>query len=89
MSKYHTYLNLMDTNLDFIAEFISKRLKNVNKVTTEDVIEAVRLINDEYDDAWAKLPQQTEQPFVYSLLKYLEKYGITKVEDNSFTVGKT
>lgn len=89
MSKYHTYLNLMDTNLDFIAESISKRLKNVKKVTTEDVIESVRLINDEYDDAWAKLPQQNEQPFVYSLLKYLEKYGITKVEDNSFTVGKT
>lgn len=71
-----------------IADRLVKLLETnlITKITTEDVIESFRMLNDDYDDWWARglITIEQEKEFVYDLLDRLEKYDIFNVEDNTF-----
>lgn len=79
-----------DEDFKYAASAITRLLyndSNIKKYTTEIIIEKFRMLNDDYDDWFGRglrTDQQTKE-FVYKLLEYLKPYGITEVEDNTFT----
>ena len=67
-----------DKDLDFAAERIVYYLKKrTDKPTVEDVIDQFRLLNDDYDDYWARgLTTKGQQKlFITDLINRMKKYG--------------
>ncbi len=79
-------------DMEWIANKVAYYLKNrlekgtLTKITTEDVIEEFRSLNDDYDDWWARglNTKEKELSFMKDLLTRLEHYDITAVVDNTF-----
>lgn len=76
-----------------IAEYCKRRVQKYRdegrseyQLSTEDVIEIFRAMNDDYDDWWARglNTKEKEKEFVKDLLTRMEKYDITDVIDNTF-----
>ena len=72
-----------------IAEYCKNKIAkqgNNYKITTEDIIEIFRNMNDDFDDWWARglNTREKEQIFLKDLLSRLEKYDIINVIDNTF-----
>ena len=67
-----------------IAQNLKSRLESgmLRKVTTEDVIEAFRNLNDDYDDYWARglNTREKEQQFMQDLFRRLAVKGIKEIE---------
>lgn len=80
-------------DMEWVADCVARRIKaRIDRdpdfnVTTEDVIEAFRDMNDDYDDWWARglNTREKEQKFMNELLLLLKHRGIEEVEDNTFT----
>lgn len=80
-------------DMEWVADCVARRIKaRIDRdpdfnVTTEDVIEAFRDMNDDYDDWWARglNTREKEQTFMNELLLLLKHRGIEEVEDNTFT----
>lgn len=80
-------------DMEWVADCVTRQLKTIlekgiiSSVTTEDVIEAFRDMNDDYDDWWARglNTREKEQKFMNELLLLLKHRGIEEVEDNTFT----
>lgn len=79
-------------DMEWIAERVAYYLKNrlekgtLTKITTEDIIEEFRSLNDDYDDWWSRglNTKEKELSFMKALLTRLEHYDITDVVDNTF-----
>lgn len=71
-----------------IADTIHYRKLNTTDyvVTTEDIIEIFRGMNDDYDDWYARglTTKGAEYKFVYDLISRLNRYGISNIKDNTF-----
>lgn len=80
-------------DLPWIAGEIAKQLDYWTRVfghdcyTVESAIEAFVMMNDDYDDWWARglNTREKEQKFMNELLLLLKHRGIEEVEDNTFT----
>ena len=84
-------------DMNWLAERIAKYSKKLvqkhrkegrleYQLSTEDVIEIFRNMNDDYDDWWVRClnTREKEKEFVKDLLTRMEKYDITDVVDNTF-----
>ena len=76
-----------------VAEYCKRRVQKYKEegrpeyqLSTEDVIEIFRNMNDDYDDWWVRglNTREKEKEFVKDLLTRMEKYDITDVVDNTF-----
>ena len=92
--NYHHYkapISRDKIDIDYIAERIAKawndgRWGNLDRLTTESIIEFFALMNDDYDDFWSRglRSEEESKKFVYEIIDALKKYGIDNVEDNMF-----
>lgn len=76
-----------------VAEYCKRRVQKYKEegrpdyqLSTEDVIEIFRSMNDDYDDWWARglNTKEKSQAFVKELLSRMEKYDVTDVVDDTF-----
>ena len=88
MYAYKAPAGPASSDMDWIAGRIAYYLKgrHLKTITTEDVIDEFRRMNDDYDDWFTRglRTYKEEQVFVYDLVERLADYGITDVVDNTF-----
>lgn len=86
-STYTAPISKDDINFELTSKWIADDLNRRNLPhTTENVIEMFRMLNDDYDDFWARglRTKEQEKEFVDKLINGMKKYGITDVVDDTF-----
>ena len=87
-SRYYVTPDISEFDIDFAAESVAKYLKRreLDQITTEDVIEQLRSLSDMWDEYWAYglRTKEDEQAFLDNFLVRLSDYGIDNVVDNTF-----
>ena len=75
-----------DKELDDVAKAVARRVASYAEVTTEDVIEAFRSMNPDYDDYYVRglKSKKVQKYFVNKLISKLKKYGIDNVVNITF-----
>lgn len=79
-------MNRLAERIAYYCKIKIEKQGNDYQITTEDIIDIFRSMNDDFDDWWARglNTREKEQTFIKDLLSRLEKYDIINVIDNTF-----